>query len=255
MANSIKKMDLENLLDDAFDDLLKGSQGSATAIKGETHNMTRKPENLCEVPIWKDLLATIKEPDRFEESDSHAANKNNSIKNLPEELAQLLQFSGEGESGEEVMIENFVNALLSRDVLYEPLRELYDKYPVYLAEQDKKADRELAEEERRQLSLYRQQYFYLQALMQLWEKEDEADARKGAQGAASRVTTSLESLNYPMADARSQVAKTGDDPKGGPETACSVWELLQKIEACGAPPDALLATRAEDGPISFFNKI
>ncbi|OLL22342.1 Peroxisome biogenesis protein 19-1 [Neolecta irregularis DAH-3] len=91
---------------------------------------------------------------RMKDSDAEIEKEvNNEDAFLAEMLQQLSQAGGQGgdEAGFEKMLEGMMEELMSKDLLYEPMKELAEKYPAWLTEQEGK----LSEEEIRP---YREQY-------------------------------------------------------------------------------------------------
>ncbi|PWN91922.1 Pex19-domain-containing protein [Acaromyces ingoldii] len=76
---------------------------------------------------------------RLRESDASASSSTGELggdADLEKLMAALGGAGGEGAEGEEglaKMLESMMSELMSKDVLYEPLKELRDKYPPYLA--------------------------------------------------------------------------------------------------------------------------
>lgn len=80
-----------------------------------------------------------------------------------EMLGQLADSLGaEGEEGAQAFLDSVMQQLLSKDVLYEPMREIGEKYPNWLAANKEKLPAE-------ELRLYREQHQHLQRLLQQYE--------------------------------------------------------------------------------------
>ncbi|GAQ80592.1 peroxin 19 family protein [Klebsormidium nitens] len=82
--------------------------------------------------------------------------------NLDELMAQLQQMAG-GEDMQSLM-DNMMKQLLSKDVLYEPMKEIGRRYPTWLQENDAK----LSTEDK---ARYGKQYQYIQRLLHVYEND------------------------------------------------------------------------------------
>lgn len=219
--------DLENLLDEAFQDLLneKSKQGSAEILQKETPGgQEDQPTKTAESPSMgefnlKDLLKDLT-TDHVpgEEGEEMGSDPLESI------LRQFLEADSDPHSGatsaglagegEDEFIETFVSELLSKDVLYEPLKELAAKYPDYLKNYGDALDKETRDR-------YELQFSYLQQLVQVWGNSHENEKKE----------------SEPSNGEADEPVKT---PMKEPVHAELAWSLLQKIEACGQPPQEIL---------------
>jgi len=91
-----------------------------------------------------------------------------------EMLGQLADSLGaEGEEGAQAFLDSVMQQLLSKEVLYEPMRDIGEKYPEWLAANEGRLP---AEEVRR----YREQHRHLQRLLKQYEEApDDFDAVVG----------------------------------------------------------------------------
>ena len=85
---------------------------------------------------------------------------------LAEMLKQMGSMSGLGDSEEDFskMLLNMMEQLTNKDILYEPMRELAEKYPGWLENQEREGA--LSEEE---MSRYREQYQYVRNIVKRFE--------------------------------------------------------------------------------------
>lgn len=122
-------------------------------------------------------MAKLKESDATATSSSAAADNPFAGLSGPEgeEMAKLLAALGGGGdlSGLEgamdnpeltKMLEGMMDELMSRDILYEPLKELRDKYPTYLNGAESK---DISGEDRKR---YEEQYRYIREIVEIFEK-------------------------------------------------------------------------------------
>jgi peroxin-19 len=71
-------------------------------------------------------------------------------------LAQMLKSMGGGEAGEEDfsnMLVNMMEQLTSKEILYEPMKELNEKYPAWMTENEGKTKKEDLERYRMQMGI------------------------------------------------------------------------------------------------------
>ncbi|KAI5818714.1 Pex19 protein [Pyronema omphalodes] len=74
-------------------------------------------------------------------------------------LAQMLKSMGGGEAGEEDfsnMLVNMMEQLTSKEILYEPMKELNEKYPAWMKENEAKTKKEDLERYRVQMGIVRE---------------------------------------------------------------------------------------------------
>lgn len=90
---------------------------------------------------------------------------------LAEMLKQMGSMSGMGDSEEDFskMLLNMMEQLTNKDILYEPMRELADKYPAWL---EKNTDKYTAEE----IARYRDQYGYVKDIVRKFEEPTYKDS-------------------------------------------------------------------------------
>lgn len=92
---------------------------------------------------------------------------------LAEMLKQMGSMSGLGDSEEDFskMLLNMMEQLTNKDILYEPMRELAEKYPSWLERQEREGT--LNEEE---MSRYREQYEYVRNIVRRFEDSTYRDS-------------------------------------------------------------------------------
>ncbi|EJD08510.1 Pex19-domain-containing protein [Fomitiporia mediterranea MF3/22] len=110
------------------------------------------------------------------DASTSSAPSDDPLEAILNQLGSGLDESGEDNGDLQDMLETMMQQLMSKEVLYEPLKELHDKFPGYLSENDEKLSTE--DKER-----FRNQMTRVSAIMQIFEdpsyKED--DQEKGAQ--------------------------------------------------------------------------
>ncbi|KAI9595529.1 Pex19 protein family-domain-containing protein [Syncephalis fuscata] len=102
------------------------------------------------------------------------------------------------------IIDGMMNQLMTRDVLYEPMKELAEKYPAYLAENKDKLPDETFKQ-------YEQQHLYVKQIVARFEVVGPSKASNGDE----------------MAPIDTEISK-----------------LMQKMQECGQPPKELLEQMA-----------
>ena len=92
---------------------------------------------------------------------------------LSDMLKQMGSMSGLGDSEEDFsrMLLNMMEQLTNKDILYEPMRELAEKYPAWL-ERNEREDKYSPEEIRR----YREQFGYVRNIVARFENEGYRDS-------------------------------------------------------------------------------
>jgi peroxin-19 len=108
-----------------------GGEGGAGAVQGASSSSTSAPPPAAN---FQDAIRNTMS--RLRESDQTATSSAGQASEMDFEklMAALGNVDGaEGEEGIASMLENMMSELMSKEVLYEPLKELRDKYPAYLA--------------------------------------------------------------------------------------------------------------------------
>lgn len=151
------------------------SAATATSSSREPPASSGKPANFNDA--ISATMAKLKESDASATSSTSASS--NPFAGLSgaegEEMAKLLAaLGGSGDlSGLEgamdnpeltKMLEGMMDELMSRDILYEPLKELGDKYPAYLAGDESK---NISEDDRKR---YEQQSKYIDEIVKIFEE-------------------------------------------------------------------------------------
>ncbi|PWZ01992.1 Pex19-domain-containing protein [Testicularia cyperi] len=193
---------------------------------------TAKPGNFNDA-----IAATLA---KLKESDASASATNSSASDNPfaalggadgEEMAKLLAALGGGEGGDGAgaldnpelakMLEGMMDELMSRDILYEPLKELRDKYPAYLSGPDSAS---ISAVDR---TRYQQQSTYIAQIVEIFD-DPKYDAKNKA------MTSRIQDLMNQMQDCGSPPKEiVGDMPpelenfpgfggSGNPNDDCTV---------------------------------
>lgn len=237
---------LESLLDEAFDDLLlskKSTQDTKTKKQPEVEEGSSTIEATPPTVDWKEMLANLTDQNikLNDFSDCHStfgleklgefANHLKGFENLNDFGDLFSSHQGDGAEENDAFIESFVTELLSQDVLYEPLKDLYEKYPNYLEKNRFILDAE-------KFKQYEAQAGYLKQLITLWDKGEAPEGKKWkhekelfleVSASLDGKSPSLESFNEGLTSSESST-KNRD----------LAWCLLQRIEACGQPPEEIL---------------
>ena len=176
--------DLEALLDDAFDDLLISAPAKSSALSNDSSTKDL-PKDSPRATSFPDEHSEMKDAVKKTLDALH----NSPLPKLPESFPPELSFlqsvlsqsDGDGDAGanvdtsgldadeEEAFVESFVSSLLSKDVLYEPLKDLSDSYPAYLTAKKDSL-------EAQQYAIYERQASLLRQLIVLWDEKEAPEA-------------------------------------------------------------------------------
>lgn len=174
----------------------------ANASSSTSATATSKPANFNDAIAA--TMAKLKESDASATADS--ATSDNPFANLSgaegEEMAKLLAaLGGSGDlSGLEgamdnpeltKMLEGMMDELMSRDILYEPLKELRDKYPAYLAGPDSAS---ISAEDRKR---YEQQSKYIDEIVRIFEEPGYDDKDKLKAGRVQELMNQMQDCGSP----------------------------------------------------------
>lgn len=105
-----------------------GANGSGSTASGSKQAPSAPPANFQDA--IKSTMSRLRESDQTATSNASQANEMD-FEKLMEALGNVS--GAEGEEGVAAMLENMMSELMGKEVLYEPLKELRDKYPAYLA--------------------------------------------------------------------------------------------------------------------------
>jgi peroxin-19 len=105
-----------------------GASGSGPTASGSKQGPAAPPANFQDA--IKSTMSRLRESDQTATSNASQANEMD-FEKLMEALGNVS--GAEGEEGVAAMLENMMSELMGKEVLYEPLKELRDKYPAYLA--------------------------------------------------------------------------------------------------------------------------
>lgn len=104
------------------------ASGSGPTASGSKQGPAVPPANFQDA--IKSTMSRLRESDQTATSNATQANEMD-FEKLMEALGNVS--GAEGEEGVAAMLENMMSELMGKEVLYEPLKELRDKYPAYLA--------------------------------------------------------------------------------------------------------------------------
>jgi len=150
---------------------IKSKKGSSTrnSTSNENENMDETMTKLLEK-----LSQNLSEDDDFEgTTDNFEAMGDDVMKEMAKEWEASINNGQGGEAGEEMMgqvVDGMMKQLLSREFMYEPMKDICDQFPQWLAENKSKITKE--EYER-----YGKQYQYFQRIVHVYEHDPENTAR------------------------------------------------------------------------------
>ncbi|KZT71207.1 Pex19-domain-containing protein [Daedalea quercina L-15889] len=132
--------------------------------------------------------------EKLKESESNLKGAGGSVDDLMAQLGEGLDDLDAGEADElQKVLENMMTEMMSKDILYEPLKELHDKFPSYLKEHDSTLS---ADDKKR----YDAQYTCASKLVAVFDDPtySDTDPEKGTQ--VIKLMTEMQSHGSPPAD-------------------------------------------------------
>ena len=178
---SSNEPDLDELLDGALDDFDKIPKRKQTdgSVKKRTDKFVSIEENLKEFSNFTAEESEEKILEKLRQTVEQLGEQQQSSQELTEEELNTMfnNFSmGEpGEAGQESfnnllpMMEGMMQSLMSKELLYPPMRDIADKFPGWLADNRNKIDSDLYTKYNKQFELTKQICF-------LFESESETDS-------------------------------------------------------------------------------
>lgn len=138
---------------------------------------------------------------------------------LSEMLKQMGSMSGLGDSEEDFskMLLNMMEQLTNKDILYEPMRELADKYPAWL-ERNAREGKYTEEELRR----YREQFGFVKNIVARFEGEGYKDSSTTDREYIVENMQKMQAAGSPPAELMGGMSEGLDIPGEGGEGSCPV---------------------------------
>ncbi|KIK62347.1 hypothetical protein GYMLUDRAFT_41763 [Collybiopsis luxurians FD-317 M1] len=210
-----KEKETERLMKAAWEAMLIEGMNGATEPEAASSSSTTEKGKAS------DFQTKIKQTmDKLKESETNLQNQSSTSGAGTESIQSLLNslkdlgLDGEGNEEDEAelagFLENMMGQLMGKEVLYEPLKELNDKFPTYLA--NPPSDLSPTDKTR-----YEKQYEYVGKIMKIFEDPgyDENDQETGAKvaelmGEMQNYGAPPESIMGPM------------PPELGPDGSCVV---------------------------------
>jgi len=127
--NSDAGKELDSMLRSAFDNPAPDNSKEAnkpTSSKRTEGNTLPSPDSSFQDAIRQAM-------DKLRSSDESVTNEINSSDPLSNLLSQLGDLSGEEAENVDGVLEEMLGAIMSKDVLYDPMKELSSQYPAYLS--------------------------------------------------------------------------------------------------------------------------
>ncbi len=177
----------------------------------DTAAITETPASSVPAPGPSSELATPAEANNFQDRLKQAMDRMKSSEAemdaasaepesddfLAEMLKQMQSTSGHGGTEEEfsTMLVNMMEQLTSKDILYEPMKELYDKYPAWIRDNE---GRQRAED----MTRYREQYDTVKKIVEKFEepgyKDEDDSCRTYIVEQMQKVGLKLECICYDL---------------------------------------------------------
>ncbi|CAE6426140.1 unnamed protein product [Rhizoctonia solani] len=134
--------------------------------------------------------------DKLKTSDENAK-ASGSTDDFAELLKQLGEGGGEGEEGLQGMIENMMGQLMSKEILYEPLVEMNEKFPGYFTEHPNLPEAELKR--------YKSQEAIVKQLVEIYQKPDYSDDNTETNKEVLRLMNEMQELGSPPTEIMGEV--------------------------------------------------
>ena len=215
--------DLDDLLDDFADDVLSKPPGASVSQRDDQsikHESDKAFEDLVkqfETNHRESVEAEEKKPANFEYvmketmerlkklgDDIDAKFKNDPLGSNPEDLlTQLLSGMGDAGDGDfdmSKLLVDMLEQLSSKEVLYEPIKDLNTKFPEYLQQNKDKLDEA-------KYKNYTQQYEITNDIVKIFELESYSEENKRQREQVNSLLESLQELGQPPSEL---VGETGD---------------------------------------------
>jgi len=137
----------------------------------------------------RQAIDKLHDSDETLKADSKNPASQDALENLLSTLGELNVEDGEGE-GLESMLETMMSQLMSKEILYDPLKELHTKYPEYLNEQKSSLSPE-------ELHRYTQQSQRVSQIVAIFEKESYSDEDSTQSTEILRLMNEMQSFGSP----------------------------------------------------------
>ncbi|CAE6513959.1 unnamed protein product [Rhizoctonia solani] len=169
-------------------------------------NLGVDPNTGADTDIDDAFQRTIRQAmDKLKSSDENAKASGST-----DDLTELLKQMGDGESEEGLqgMIENMMGQLMGKEILYEPLVEMNEKFPAYFTEHPN-----LSEED---LKRYKAQEAIVKQLVEIYQKPDYSDDDVETNKEVLRLMNEMQELGSPPTEIMGEVPPDFDfnSPEG-----------------------------------------
>lgn len=146
----------------------------------------------AEDPFQKSIREAMERLKNSENSSkADAANSNDPLQALLSQLGDMGDMGDLGDTEDvQGLLENMMSQLLSKDLLYEPLKELDEKFPGYFKENESKLSKEDLEKYKRQQTLISQ-------TVKVLESPDYSDSNPEKAGEVMKLMTEMQTLGSP----------------------------------------------------------
>lgn len=175
-------------LDDIAGVTAKSGSGASTGAEADTGKDKEKATGAAEDDFQKNIRAAMQKLKESEQNlrDSQAASTND------DDLEKLLAEFGEGKTEDELngLLDGMMSHLMSKDILYEPLKELSDKFPPYL-EENKATLSEL------QYKQYTAQHASIAKMIAIFDDPSYSDSDSSQNAAVVSLMTEMQSYGSP----------------------------------------------------------
>jgi len=180
MTDLLREMNDSKELQDQFEKLVKELSDTTAGTDAPARSAPASgPSSESPAPTeannFQDRIKQAMDRMKSSEAEMEAASAEpESDDFLAEMLKQMQSTSGHGGSEEEfsTMLVNMMEQLTSKDILYEPMKELYDKYPAWLRDNEGKQPVE-------DMTRYREQYDTVKKIVKKFQEpgyKDEDDS-------------------------------------------------------------------------------
>jgi len=170
-----------------LDAMLSGASGTQLEAGSSNSKASQAKGSQAGSDPFQDAIRQTME--KLKSSDETVTNDIDSSDPLAQLLAQLGDFSGDDAEKMDGMIEEMLGAIMSKDVLYEPMKELSSSYPGYLSSHS-----DLPVEERKR---FKEQLRLSREILTVFDRPNYSDNDVKAQAEVFKLMNEMQSHGSP----------------------------------------------------------
>ncbi|TVY12493.1 Peroxisome biogenesis protein 19-1, partial [Lachnellula arida] len=224
LENIMKELGGASALGEAAESSPGSASGAASTSKAPSSSSAagkqKEKDKAAAAATEKSFQETIKETmERMKASDTQstaaAATATDSSDDLVAEMLKAMQASGEGEGSEEdfsKMLLGMMEQLTNKDILYEPMKELDDKFPAWMERNEGKVDEA-------DMKRYREQRGFVREIVGRFERVGYTDANAGDREYIVERMQKMQAAGSPPPDLVGDM-EAAQEAFGAPEEGC-----------------------------------